>query len=385
MCIICAKEEGILLLDSVVQNMWDNNDDGAGFMYVEDGKLNVIKGLMTFDDFLKAYEPHKLKSLVMHFRIRTHGHTNAEMTHPFVVDENLAFAHNGIISGLGDSTHSDTWYFNELYLKKIREQVSNFLNIPPVVDLIADKIGHSKLVFMDNTGEITIVNEGKGERSKEGIWFSNSSWKTARTYGRSYSSSNSCGIPYGTEDYYEWYGQNKREQENTPTIITPQPVVTTKPAGSPAIPFWTDKNKEQDKKYQDNTMELLYTGDYARTSEEVMAVRYEVKDKLGNVIHNAEIKALPMGTACKVKAFNSDLSVDITNLEDRFDYRMRSCLFLDKLYNGGTLRKHWGHMKPQKFLEIVDFDEKFTRVIDPDLDRVYDIPTRLIAITTEKD
>jgi hypothetical protein len=176
MCIICHKPENNVLAEHVIDNMWHNNPDGAGFMYAENGKLHIQKGLMSLSDFKAAYEPHKEKEAVLHFRIRTHGKTDAEMTHPFSINDSLAFVHNGIINGLGNNTHSDTWYFNENYLKPLSQDVQSFLHISPITTLIKDKIGGSKLVFMDQDGNVTIINEHLGVRSSDGFWFSNSSW-----------------------------------------------------------------------------------------------------------------------------------------------------------------------------------------------------------------
>lgn len=176
MCIAVVVPKGLTLSDKVLSNCWENNSDGAGFMYAEDGVLHVQKGFMTFKSFLEAYEPHKSKGGVLHFRIKTHGALNEINTHPFIVDDNLAFVHNGVISDFGCKDFSDTWHFNENVIKLIREQFSNFLSVKPIKELIGKRIGWSKLAFLDNLGNTTIINEDKGEMSSDGVWFSNNSW-----------------------------------------------------------------------------------------------------------------------------------------------------------------------------------------------------------------
>jgi hypothetical protein len=184
MCIIAVVPKDLILDESIIQRMWNGNSDGAGFMYAEDGKLHVQKGYMTYKSFMDAYEPHAGKAIVMHFRIKTHGETNEINTHPFNVTDGLAFAHNGIISGFGSKEHSDTWHFNEEVIKPLQKNVKSFLNIQPIQKLISDRIGYSKLVFMDSRGVVDIVNKEKGDESSDGVWFSNTGWREPKTYSK---------------------------------------------------------------------------------------------------------------------------------------------------------------------------------------------------------
>jgi hypothetical protein len=96
MCIIAVKKAGIEMPDSkVMDEMFWNNNDGAGFMFVSDGMVHIRKGYMKFLDFEKAITEVdeeiglKDKPLIMHFRIGTHGKNVPENTHPFPVSENL--------------------------------------------------------------------------------------------------------------------------------------------------------------------------------------------------------------------------------------------------------------------------------------------------------
>ena len=350
MCIIAVKPEGLVLKEDVVKSMWDNNDDGAGFMYSENDQLVIVKGLMNFNEFLEAYEPHSDKGMVLHFRIRTHGMTNADMTHPFQVDESLAFAHNGIISGLGDATHSDTWYFNEQVIKKIREKVINFLDIDPIKELIEDKIGYSKLVFMDNKGQTTILNKDKGELSTEGIWFSNSSWKTRPVYQTT---------KYNRTPY------NGYRLPEEPSIANPY-------AGwdydgyEPIVP--------PSKTTPSTDTAFLQAGDYAILTEDLSVATYKE-----GALDSGSLD-VQRGQAVRVTAFNQDGSVDARLLDNKRLLRIRSCLFLEKITTRGYLRKHWGHLQPGKKVDVIFLDDKYTRCIDPVLDRVYDIPSRLVFV-----
>ena len=45
MCVICYKPKGIAFPEErILQNCFDNNPDGAGFMWPENGKVHIRKG-----------------------------------------------------------------------------------------------------------------------------------------------------------------------------------------------------------------------------------------------------------------------------------------------------------------------------------------------------
>ena len=177
MCIAIMKSENKKINKATLKRCYDANPDGAGFMYAENKELTVKKGYFTFKDFYKEYKPHENKQVLLHFRIKTHGPIDKDNCHPFLVNTGLGFIHNGIISGYGDNKESDTIQFNNSILKKIvAKHGNNSLFDDPMVELIENVIGYSKLVFLDRHGNYKIMNEDKGSWN-DGIWYSNSSWK----------------------------------------------------------------------------------------------------------------------------------------------------------------------------------------------------------------
>lgn len=178
MCIAIHKPEGFLLTDSTIEESWNHNPDGAGFMYSEDNKLHIVKGLMTLNAFKEAYKPHEAKNCVLHFRIKTHGNKDQENTHPFAIDDRLGMVHNGILTAVEtkeDYTKSDTWHFTKKHLFTFRKNNHNFYTNPIYKEMIESFIGFSKLIFMDNKGKVSIFNESKGDWDS-GCWFSNKSY-----------------------------------------------------------------------------------------------------------------------------------------------------------------------------------------------------------------
>ena len=89
MCIIAIKNKGIELpSEQILETMFKNNSDGAGFMYAVDNKLIIQKGYMTFRSFMSALKKLEQKydlteiPLVMHFRIATSGQVDSRDLSP---------------------------------------------------------------------------------------------------------------------------------------------------------------------------------------------------------------------------------------------------------------------------------------------------------------
>ena len=177
MCIAIMKSENKKISKTTLQRCYDANPDGAGFMFADNKELTVKKGYFTFKEFYKEYKPHENKQVLLHFRIKTHGPIDKNNCHPFLVNSGLGFIHNGIITGYGDDKQSDTIDFNKSILQKIVAKHGNMgLFDDPMVELIENVIGYSKLVFLDRHGNYRIMNEQKGSWH-DGVWYSNSSWK----------------------------------------------------------------------------------------------------------------------------------------------------------------------------------------------------------------
>jgi hypothetical protein len=177
MCIAIYKPAGKVLSQETLKECYDNNPDGAGFMYAEDKKLHIQKGFFSYDSFYKAYKEHENKQAVLHFRIKTHGKIDTTNCHPFAVNNSLAFVHNGVISGFGDADHSDTIGFNHGVLQPLVNKWGNLaLFQDPIVNLIESRISYSKLIFLDRHGNHNIFNESKGVWD-DGVWYSNTSYK----------------------------------------------------------------------------------------------------------------------------------------------------------------------------------------------------------------
>ena len=165
-------------------------------MYVNDGKVVIDKGYMTWKKFYKRYQKlcrkfnnFENQSLIMHFRIGTSSGNTPQNTHPYPISNkvddlhklyiktDLGMVHNGIIHDYTPkdklSNTNDTQEFILKYVSTLYKHYPKFYKDKYIMNGL-DDITNSKLAFMDATGYIYYVGDFIDE---EGIKFSNSSYE----------------------------------------------------------------------------------------------------------------------------------------------------------------------------------------------------------------
>jgi len=162
------------------------NPDGCGMMWASDNILQTGKGICSFDLFFAQFEMNRMlwpeSSFVIHLRSASSSVIGNEYCHPFYVNENLAFVHNGnFVEFQGDNKYSDTQRFNEEVLKKLPNE---FLHIPEIRRSLEQYCieSMSKMIFMDNIGQVIFINEQAGYW-EGGIWYSNGGIENYIGYG----------------------------------------------------------------------------------------------------------------------------------------------------------------------------------------------------------
>lgn len=176
MCIAIVKPKDKVIPKEVLQTCAEANPDGMGFAFCRNGKVFIYKTVDNFEKFYEAYSKVETTStMLIHFRIATHGEVCKENCHPFKLNNRMALVHNGIISGYGSKTDnvSDTRDFIDKVIGNIsHKQWRNH----SFRELVGKVIGYSKFGILDKTGEYFIINESKGIWD-DGVWYSNSSYK----------------------------------------------------------------------------------------------------------------------------------------------------------------------------------------------------------------
>ena len=228
MCIIIAKMKNVEIpKKKILQTCWKNNDDGAGFMFENNGQVEIVKGLMTFEDFYKKLTEYnkkynfKNKNLVIHFRIGTSGGLDASKTHPFILsnDEkelnkthsfgNVGVAHNGILSNYTyNKKLSDTQNFIKDFLYYVYKMDNNFVYNQNATDLILSQLDtYNKLAIITKNGAMTLYNK-QNFIEENGIFYSNNTFKENRFSVKKYNYSYSYDYDYDNDFEKEYINYN---------------------------------------------------------------------------------------------------------------------------------------------------------------------------------
>ena len=179
MCIIAYKSaEQQFPSKKTLKRCFDNNDDGAGFMYNASGKVYIKKGFATFQEFWKTLRKVREEygdniPYVMHFRISTQAGNRPDCTHPFPLSSHMkdlrlletttdiGIAHNGIIS-LTSSGYSKTITYSDTM------EFIDFVNGSHSSITFSDENGPTRFNVIESDG----VKRGLGRSIREELLFS---------------------------------------------------------------------------------------------------------------------------------------------------------------------------------------------------------------------
>ena len=218
MCIVIVKTEKTDIPKEQLKESFDNNRDGSGYLFAMNGNLTIKKGFFVFNDFYDNYsrdmERFNNPVSIIHFRITTHGITNKTNCHPFLINDGIGFAHNGMIDFVDDhKKKSDTLMFKNEILSILPD---GFIFNNSIMKLIEESIGTSKLAFLDNNGNYRIANEGLGHWNKDNtIWYSNKSYCEVRTPKYAWNAFGHAGI---YSQYDNLNITNKKKNKNTDNL-----------------------------------------------------------------------------------------------------------------------------------------------------------------------
>ena len=221
MCIVLYKPAGIELpYKRVLHGCWDNNPDGGGFCYVNNGEVIGYKGYMSFKRFWKALRTYVQTSTpaIIHMRIGTSGVADGSATHPFPVSADtaelralrwsadVATAHNGMLSGYGSSRGKAPLSDTQEFIAKVLASpwTRDKLLDPGAKPLLEAATRGSRFVFIDSSGNVSML--GQWIEDKELYW-SNDGYKAQETAGLQ-----SPYMPPKTEDYMHWYWSEEERQ-----------------------------------------------------------------------------------------------------------------------------------------------------------------------------
>ena len=225
MCIIIAKDKKNRLPKiKELEYCFDYNDDGAGFMYTDNGKVIIDKGYMTKESFLaryktlcKKYNYFINKCLVIHCRIGTAGTNSKQNTHPYALTKKInklhktytkasvGIAHNGIISDYQptDKTKdiNDTQNFIRKYMTQRFKEDKEFYKRQWERTQI-ENITNSKWAILDKDDNLYLIGVYTIE---DNLAFSNSHFKPYSYTYTGYDGKTSAYYDRIYGDLYKYY------------------------------------------------------------------------------------------------------------------------------------------------------------------------------------
>lgn len=224
MCIIAIKnKKNRNFKNEELEQMFINNPDGAGFMYVENNKVKIDKGYMTFKDFKnhfdllnKKFNNFKNRSLILHFRIGTSGTNSRKNCHPYPISKklkdlqktkincDLGVVHNGIIREYTPSfdnkiDFNDTQNFIINYLAPLEEHWSDFYKNKRQLEAL-ENVTNSKLAFLNKNGDVYL--SGDFVENEDGLIFSNETFRK-RSYSKDWLSDYNYNHSYDFKNDFE--------------------------------------------------------------------------------------------------------------------------------------------------------------------------------------
>lgn len=191
MCIIIYNKDGRPIPEKHLELCYENNEDGFGVMYASEGRVKAFKAMFELEHIKEIEKNLRGGPYAMHFRYATVGEVNDTNLHPHQIldadadGEDLWMMHNGTFMFLRKKGYKDkktgkfitTVSDSVLFAEKIRQIVlelgSDILFDQWYQDRLSKYIGGNKILFMNGHGQVAIINEKKGWRPQEGLWYSN--------------------------------------------------------------------------------------------------------------------------------------------------------------------------------------------------------------------
>ncbi len=185
MCLAIYKPAATTIPAGYLYNGYSANYSkhcGSGIAWNEGGKLHVVKGILTFEQFIEQYKKVEQHPMLVHFRLATHRPINQENCHPFTMcDGQFALIHNGVFQiEITNPDLSDTGNFCQQIMEPAIKN-GKYKN----KRLMESIMGWNMACLMAASGEVILYNEKHGDWD-DGVWYSNPGYQYNRYFAEDY-------------------------------------------------------------------------------------------------------------------------------------------------------------------------------------------------------
>jgi hypothetical protein len=245
MCLLIHQPRGVTFSKAEVADFIRHNPDGFGVAYGDGSRLHLLRLVGSPSEIQDAYTRHAAgRECVIHFRMTTHGATNADNAHPYPITPDIAVAHNGVLS-IGnphDKGMSDTWHLVEFFLRPIATTHPDLLFDPVWGDMLGRLIGSSnKLAISHADGRVAIINKASGVMHKR-AWLSNTyAWSAPHAATPRHTAGGSRASAYRwDDDAPAWWADDRASRVSYIRDISDDDTSADIPADDDLSDLWAD-------------------------------------------------------------------------------------------------------------------------------------------------
>lgn len=209
MCLaVLVGPDGTMTKDQF-KNAWEKNSHGGGVVFIRDDKFWFVKSLSSYEEIWNGFEEgiktrDKGTSIMVHFRLATHGSKTIKNTHPFFLNNfSMAMIHNGVLSIETDKDRTDSEQFGIEFLGPMEK--AGVLDNDILIKSVERYIGGSKIAILRIGKKPIILNERCGHWVDD-VWFSNNSYKETTR------------VVVASREAWRW-SKEKKEQKDIGEIV----------------------------------------------------------------------------------------------------------------------------------------------------------------------
>lgn len=248
MGLIVYKPDDLAVFTDIDFSEASSQSQGIGIMFVEDGRLNVVKKIGKYKEQLKLFNEHKNRQSYAAFLGYSEYEDRGLCPPLHILNKeqhglDLWMMQSAPVPAMPDiqREYSNAWHMVALQLAPILENNPELIFSPFFQDMITSYIGNTKMLFMTNQNDIVLLNKEKG-LYMDGCWLSHD-------------------YNYDEKDIIKPYNSDEDEEEYSGSLTCSTPIIR-KESKTITVNNFVNKSKSElkdfVKSYPEEAATLLY-------------------------------------------------------------------------------------------------------------------------------